>query len=54
MGPAVRAFRFTDQDYADDAALFTENADEWSRVLSNFDDAAQTMGLHTSCTKKKL
>jgi len=36
MGKAVGAFLFTDQDYADDATLFTENADEWPRVLTNF------------------
>jgi len=54
MGTAIGAFRFTDQDYADDAALFTEKIDEWSRVLTDFDDAAHTMGLHTSWAKTKL
>jgi len=29
MGTTVSTFRFTDQDYADDAALFTEKTDEW-------------------------
>jgi len=51
MGTAVGAFRFTDQDYADDAALFTDKTDEWSRVLTDFDDVVHTMGLHTSWAK---
>jgi len=54
MGTAVGAFGLSDQDYANNAALFTENAGEWPRVLTNYDDAAQTMGLHNSWTKIKL
>jgi len=51
---AVGTFRFTDQDDADDAVLFTEKTDEWPRVLADFNDAAHTMGLHTSWAKTTL
>jgi hypothetical protein len=54
MGTTIGASRFMDQDYADDAALFTDKSEKWPLILSNFDDAAQTMGLHTSWTKTKL
>ena len=54
MGTTVGTSRLTDQDYADDAALFTDNADKWPSILANFDDAAQTLGLHTFWTKTKL
>jgi len=53
-GTAVGAFRFTDQNHVDEAAPFAEKTDEWPRVLTDFDDAADTMGLHTSWTKTKL
>jgi len=44
MGAFVVASRFTDQDYADDAALFTDNTYKWPSILANFDDAdAQTI-----------
>ena len=54
MGTTVGTSRLTHQDYADDAALFTYNADKKTSILANFEDAAQTMGLHTSWTKTKL
>ena len=54
MGTTVIASRFTDQEFADEAALFTDKADKWPQILTNFDDAAQMMGLHTSWTKTKL
>ena len=40
---------FTDLDYADDAVLFTQDSGRW-----RFDEAATTMGLHTSWEKTKL
>jgi len=45
---------FTDQDYADDALLFTDDPSKWTGILTNFDAASQTMGLHTSWSKSHL
>ena len=50
LGDAV----FTDLDYADDAVLFAEDPGQWQTELKRFDDAATTMGLHTSWEKTKL
>ena len=54
MGIIVGTSRFTDQDYADDAVLFADSPARWPEILTGFDEAAQTMGLHTSWTKTKL
>ena len=54
MGITVGTSRFTDQDYADDAVLFADSPARWPEILTGFDEAAQTMGLHTSWTKTKL
>jgi len=45
---------FTDLDYADDAVLFAQDPGRWQAELKRFDDAATTMGLHTSWEKTKL
>jgi len=45
---------FTDLDYADDAVLFTQDSGRWQVDLKRFDEAATTMGLHTSWEKTKL
>jgi len=50
LGEAV----FTDLDYADDAVLFAQDPGRWQAELKRFDDAATTMGLHTSWEKRKL
>jgi len=50
LGDAV----FTDLDYADDAVLFTQDSGRWQADLKRFDEAATTMGLHTSWEKTKL
>ena len=50
LGRAV----FTDLDYADDAVLFAQDPGRWQAELKHFDDAATTMGLHTSWEKTKL
>ena len=44
----------TDQDYADDAVLFTDDPGMWTQTLTQFDTACQTMGLHTSWSKTCL
>lgn len=54
MGITVCTSRITDQDYADDAVLFSDCPATWPEILTSFDDAAQTMGLHTSLIKTKL
>jgi len=54
MGITVGYSRFTDQDYADDAALFTDCPSKWPLILSSFDEAAHTMGLSTSWLKTKI
>ena len=48
MGTTVGFSKFTDQDYADDAVLFTDCPSKWPYILSSFDEAAQTMGLNIS------
>jgi len=53
-GITVGSSRFTDQDYADDAVLFTDCPSEWLPILSSFDEAAHTMGLSTSWLKTKI
>ena len=53
MGITVGSSRFTDQDYADDAVLFTDCPSKWPPILSSFDEAAHTMGLSTSWLKTK-
>ena len=54
MGITVGSSRFTDQDYADDAVLFTDCPSKWPFILSSFDEAAHTMGLSTSWLKTKI
>jgi len=54
MGISVRSSAFTDLDYADDAVLFTDCQSKWPDILSHFDTAAQTLGLHTSWQKTKV
>jgi len=44
LGDAV----FTDLDYADDAVLLTQDSGRWQADLNRFDEAATTVGLHTS------
>ena len=51
LGTDVGQWKFTDQVNADDAALFTSDAANWPTVLTMFDSAAATMGLHTSGCK---
>jgi len=46
MGTTVGFSKFTDQDYADDAMLFSD--------IHPVDEAAHTMGLNTSCSKTKI
>ena len=45
MGTTVGSSKFTDQDYADDAVLFSDCPSKWPYILSSFDEAAHTMGL---------
>ncbi|XP_071795565.1 uncharacterized protein [Asterias amurensis] len=45
---------FTDLAYADDAALFTREPNEWPTKLQKFEEEAGTMGLHTSWAKTKI
>ena len=55
MGIKVGDSIFTDIDYADDAVvLFTDDDVAWPSVLSEFDLAASTMGLHTSWAKTNV
>jgi len=54
MGTTVGSKTFTDQDYADDAVLFTDDPSKWTEILTSFDEACQTMGLHTSWPKTHL
>jgi len=54
MGVTVGSTRFTDQAYANDSVLFTDCSSEWPEILTTFDAAAETMGLHTSWQKMKI
>jgi len=54
LGTDVGRWKFTDQVYADDAALFTSDAVNWPTLLTMFDSAAATMGLHTSWAKIRV
>ena len=54
MGVTVGSTRFTDQAYADDGVLFTDCPSKWPEILTTFDAAAETMGLHTSWQKTKI
>jgi len=54
LGTEVGQWKFTDQIYADDTALFTSDATNWPSLLKMFDSAAATMGLHTSWTKTRV
>jgi len=54
LGVTVGSTRFTDQDYADDGVLFTDCPSKWPEILTTFDAAAETMGLHTSWQKTKI
>ena len=54
MGTTVGSSKFTDQDYADDAVLFSDCPSKWPYILSSFDEAAHTMGLNTSWSKTKI
>jgi len=46
--------QITDQAYADDGVLFTDCPSKWPEILTTFDAAAETMGLHTSWQKTKI
>jgi len=54
MGVSVGNTTFTDQDYTDDAVLFTDDPSKCTEILTNLDAASQTMGLHTSRSKTHL
>jgi len=54
MGTTVGSSKFTDQDYADDAVLFSDCPSKWPYIMSSFDKAAHTMGLNTSWSKTKI
>jgi len=54
MGISVGSSTFTELDYADDAVLLTNCQSKWPEILSHFDTAAQTLGLHTSWQKTKV
>jgi len=54
MGTTVGSSKFTDQDYADDAVLFSDCPSKWPYILSSFDEAAHTMGLNASWLKTKI
>jgi len=54
MGTIVGSSKFTDQDYADDAVLFSDCPSKWPYILSSFDEAAHTMGLNTFWSKTKI
>ena len=54
MGVTVGSTCFTDQAYADDGVLFTVCLSKWPEILTTFDVAAETMGLHTSWQKTKI
>jgi len=54
MGITVGETTFTDQYYADDAVLFTDDPSNWTQTQTRFDADAQTMGLHTSWSKTHL
>ena len=47
MGSTVGSSKFTDQDYADDAVLFSDCPSKWPHILSSFDEAAHTISLNT-------
>ena len=51
MGTTVGSSELTDQDYADDAVLFSDCPSKWPYIPSSFDKAAHTMGLNTSWLK---
>jgi len=48
MGTTVGSSNVKDQDYADDAVLFSDCPSKWRYILSSFDEAAHKMGLNTS------
>ena len=54
MGTTVGSSKFTDQDYAGNAVLFSDCPSKWLYILSSFDEAAHTMGLNTSWSKTKI
>jgi len=54
MGITVGSTTSTDQVYADDAVLFTDDQSTWTQILTCFDAACQSMGLHTSWYKTDL
>ena len=54
MGTTVGSSKFTDQDYADDAVLFSDCPSKWPHILSSFDEAAHTMGLNASWLETKI
>ena len=43
MGTTVGSSKFTDQDYADDAVLFSDCPSKWPYILSSFDEATHTV-----------
>ena len=54
MGVTVGSTRFANQAYANDGVLFTDCPSKWPEILTTFDAAAETMGLHTSWQKTKI
>ena len=47
MGITLGNTTFTDQGYAYDAVLFTDDPRKWTQILTQSDAACQTMRLHT-------
>jgi hypothetical protein len=45
---------FSDIDYADDGALLNNTPLEWQKILIEYEEAANTMGLHTNWSKTKI
>ena len=54
LGVVVGHGTFTDLDYADDGALFTAHPYSWNEVLTDYEAAANTLGLRTNWQKKKV
>jgi len=48
FGVEVGNFHLTDNNYADDAVLFTDDPTKWDYVFRNFEASADVMGLHTN------
>jgi len=54
VGVKVSSTCFADQAYADDGVLFTDCPSKWPEILTTFDVAAETVGLHTLWQKTKI